>query len=443
MATMSTLIERVRLELGDLGKSFAESIIADGTTNRFQLQYQPLDSASVTVSDDGVNVTAYAHVEESTGVVVLTDTSANPDVAVIPTAGSVLLFNGTHYRYFTDDELAEIITTAVSQHSAKHIDSLGRPLSLVNLPTLEEYPVAVYATVMALYTLATDASFDIDIMAPDGVSIPRSERYRQLMQMIQLRQDHYRDLCVHLGVGLYSIDVFSFRRISKTTNRYVPVYKPQEVDDRSIAQRVEMSIPTYGDANVPWVTEAGQLLAYQDIAFEGEVTFTGDYAGYSFLARVVTQRGSKYKIQPFTLSVDGAGESRVITDAERTNGNALTTLTTSEAHTIVAGDFVYITGLEDNDVPPGKYLVQSGVTSTTFKVNTPSTDALDVSDLEGQADVSGTYDFTAYLSLTRDQTKLMPGRTWWQVVSVNPVTGEEIEIIGGDFFVRKSYTAIL
>jgi hypothetical protein len=280
-------------------------------------------------------------------------------------------------------------------------------------------------------------------MAPDGVSIPRSERYRQLMQMIQMRQDHYRDLCVQLGVGLYSIDVFSLRRISKTTNRYVPVYKPQEVDDRSISQRVEMSLPTYGDANVPWVTEDGQLLAYQDRAFAGNVTFTGDYAGYSFLARIVIQRGSIQQIQPFTLSVDGAGESRVITAVERTGGNALTTLTTSDPHTIVVGDFVYITGLETNDIPPGKYLVQAGVTSTTFKINTPSTAALNVSDLVGQADVSGTYDFTAYLSLTRDQTIMVPGRTWWQIVTVNPVTGEEIEILGGDFFIRKSYSSIL
>ena len=362
MADISTLIDRVRLELGDLGKSFAERIIADGTTNRFQVQYNPLNSDSVIVYINGVVVPEEdTHAEESTGVIVL-GTMVNGVITdpLIPDAGDELLVNGTHYRYFTTAELTNIVTTAVTEHTAKRVDSIGRTLTVDTLSSLDEYPVAIYATTLGLYTLATDASFDIDIMAPDGVSIPRSERYRQLMDMIAARQNQYRDLCVQLGVGLYSIDVFTFRRISKTTNRYVPVYKPQEVDDRSIPQRVEIAMPTYGDANVPWVTEYGQLLAYQDRAWADSVTFTGDYAGFSFLARLVLQRGSIQRIQSFALTVD---------------------------------------------------------------------------------EVDGTY--TADLMLTRDQTLRLPNKCWWQVVSVDPDTNEQIEIIGGDFITRKIHSAIL
>lgn len=351
MATISTLIDRVRLELGDLGKSFVERLYADGTTNRFQLSYNPVTAESIVVTVDSEDVSDTTSVEESTGIMVLDD---------VPTAGAEIIVNGTHYRYFTNTEMEQIVNNAFSQHSAKRTDSMGRPLTISNLPALEEYPIALYATTLALYTLATDASFDIDISAPDGVMIPRSERYRQLMDMVQVRQAQYKDLCVQLGIGMYSIDVFTFRRISKTTNRYVPVYKPQEVDDRSIPQRVEQALPTYGDANIPWITESVALTAYQDVAFADDITFTGDYTDYSFTARLVLQRGSLQVLQNFDLTVD---------------------------------------------------------------------------------EVDGTY--TANISLTRSQTIMLPSKTWWQVVSINPDTDEYIEVVGGDFFVRKIMSSIL
>jgi len=134
------------------------------------------------------------------------------------------------------------------------------------------------------------------------------------------------------------------------------------VDDKSVAQRVENSLPTYGDANVPWITEAGQLLAYQDVAFEETVTFAGDYPSetYSFIAKLVTQRGSIQTVRNFELT------------------------------------------LTDED---GEY--------------------------------------TAVIALARDETLRLPNRCWWRIAAVIDETGEEIEVVGGDFFCRKSFTAIL
>ena len=315
MATVSSLVSRVRLELGDMGKSFVTQFVADGTTNRFKLHYSPLDAASVVVYSASVDVTSQAHVEESTGVLVLD---------FIPADGDELTVSGNYYRYFTDTELASLVTDAVAQHSAGHTDSLGRKMTVETLPQIEEYPVSIYAVTLALYTLATDASFDIDISAPDGVSIPRAERYRQLMDMVSARQGQYRDLCVQLGVGLYKIDVFTFRRISKATGRYVPVYKPQEVDDRSYPQRVNDSHPTYGDKPVPWVTEAGDLTAYQGRAFTTTVPFTGTYDNtITFVAKLLNQRGSVLVVQNFDLSVTDDGEGNYIATMSLTSDETL------------------------------------------------------------------------------------------------------------------------
>jgi len=294
VATLSSLVERVRFELGDLPKSFVSQFISDISTNRYRLNYAPVDASGLTVFKNGVDISDTVSVEEQTGIIVLED---------LPDIDDEFTVTGNYYRYFTTTELQNIVTTAVAHHAGRDVDSLGRKITVENLPMLEEYPVALYASTLALYTLATDASFDINVFAPDGVSIPRSERYRQLMEMIDSRKEQYRELCTQLGIGLYSIDVFSLRRISKTTNRYVPIYRPQEVDDRSFPQRVELPMPTYGSAPTPWPTDGGELTAYQGRAFTHTLTITGDYADALFSVRLIPQRGSPVLVQNFAFEV--------------------------------------------------------------------------------------------------------------------------------------------
>lgn len=290
MATMSSLVGRVRLELGDIAKSFVTQFVADGTTNRFVLHYSPLDGAGLLVFKNGADISSQASVEESTGILIL-DT--------VPADGDEITVSGNYYRYFTDPELTTLINNALSQHTSGKKDSIGRPLTIDNLPVNEEYPLVVYAVTLALYTLATDAAFDIDVQAPDGVTIPRTERYRQLMQMVETRQQQYRELCALLGIGMYSIDVFSLRRISKATGRYIPQYVPQEVDDRSYPDRIDVAIPNYGDKPPAWPTESGPFTAYQGRPFTVDVSF--EWApGTTFIAKLLNQRGSVVFVQQFT-----------------------------------------------------------------------------------------------------------------------------------------------
>jgi hypothetical protein len=352
VATISSLVDRVRVELGDVPKSFVTQFMADGTTNRFKLHYSPLDATTVVVYKNNVDISDECSIEESSGILV-TET--------LPNDGDEFTVSGTYYRYFTGAELAQVITSAVDMHSAKHTDSLGRKITIDTLPYIDEYPVVVYATALALYTLATDASFDINIFAPDGVTIPRSERYRQLLDMMNTRKSQYAELCAHLGIGLYSIDVFTLRRISKRTNRYVPVYKPMEVDDRSWPQRVNLPLPAYGDAQPAWPTEGGPLNAYQGIAYEEQISFTGDFTGKTIIARLLAQRGSVQVVRDFTLEVT----------------------------------------TEDDE------------------------------------------NFVANISLTAEETIRPPRRTHWQIASKDDVTGEIIEILGGDFFIQRRSEVIL
>jgi len=446
VADINSLVSKVRIELGDLGKSFVTQFVSDGTTNRFQLHYSPLDAASVVVVANGVNITSDSFVEESTGVlsVVLTNAEYPALVnagATVPKSGVAFTVSGTYYRYFTAAEITSLVETAAAQHVHNHTDAVGRIQLISTLDIIDEYPIAVYATALGLFTLATDASFDIDIQAPDGVSIPRAERYRQLMEMVQARQAQYRELCSQLGIGLYKIDVFSLRRISKTTNRYVPVYKPQEVDDRSFPQRARMPLPAYGNDPTVFPTENGELTAYQGRAFSADLTLTGkNYAGKSFVANVILQRGSLQKVQSFELNVNSSLPNFTITNAARTASSATILLTTNIAHNLTVGTSVVITDV--SATVNGTYNIVS-VGATTFTVTGTATTALALSALTGTVDVNANQNYIFTLSLTADQTRYLANRTWWEIRSIDPFTDESLVINESHLFTVRVSEVIL
>lgn len=302
MATLSNLADRLRSELGDIGKSFVYQFVADGTTNRYLLPYSPVDAVNMVITADGTDISPTVDVEETTGYMTF-DTK--------PDEGTVIVAVGTYFRYFTVTEIEQFVCTAFEQHTANHADAYGRAVLLETLPGLEEYPVVIYASTLALYTLATDASFDIDITAPDGVTIPRSERYRQLMQMVETRKQQYKELCSLLGIGLYKIDVFSLRRVSKTTNRYVPVYIPMEVDNKSMPQRAILNIPSYGSAIAPSSVPTKDLVMYSGDSFTAILDFPDnmDVNDYTWESQISMQPGSSVKLTSFTIdTVVGAND---------------------------------------------------------------------------------------------------------------------------------------
>lgn len=292
MATLSTLAERLRSEIGDQGKSFVYQTTADGTTNRFLVPYSPIDGATLLVTVNGLDVSTTVSVEEITGFITFDNT---------PAADATIVVVGSYFKYFTSQEINNFVCTAFEQHTANHADGYGRSISLRTLPGLEEYPVVILASTLALYTLANDAAFDINVFAPDGVTIPRSERYQQLMQMIEARKNQYRELCSQLGIGLYKIDVFTLRRTSKTTNRYVPVYLPQEVDDKSMPKRAIIPIPSYGSAISPSDVPSQDLTMYEGDYYEVTLDFPFEVGGYDWRSDITMVFGSGVKIASFVI----------------------------------------------------------------------------------------------------------------------------------------------
>jgi hypothetical protein len=296
LATLISLIDRVRLELGDTAKTFAWTTTGISTVTRYQIPYSPVLASSVVVYVNGVAADGDDYeVEETTGVLIF---SANA-----PDDADTILVTGSHFRFFTDAELTTIVEASLNEHLYLKIDAFGRQLNMSNLPTVEEYPVAIWATYKALMTLATDAAFDIDIHTPDGVSIPRSERYGQLYNMAMARKVQYDDLCKALNIGIAKIEVFTYRRISKATNRYVPIYIPQEVDDRSQPQRAYLPIPTYGAAPVPAESSIYDITFTQGDDWSVDIDFPFDITGYTLNAQARLYPESAAVVANFTVTV--------------------------------------------------------------------------------------------------------------------------------------------
>lgn len=243
MATMASLIARVRREIGDVGQKFRHSNRADGTMTVFDLPATNVSTVAVTKVFDGI-VTLLASTDYTLDG--QEGTVAFPDP---PEDGAVLMFEGTSYGLFTDDELASYVHDAFIQHThgaeqtLRYRDASGfiqydnQPMTLDSLPEIEELLVAILATIEALWALSTDASTDIDIQTAEGTSVPRSQRYSQMLHQIDILTDKYTDLCQQLNVGLHRIEVGTLRRVSRTTGRLIPIFVEREYDDHRLPER--------------------------------------------------------------------------------------------------------------------------------------------------------------------------------------------------------------
>lgn len=293
MATLAALSGRLRAELGDMGRSFEETFAGDGSTKRYQLTNAPVKGSSLVIKVGSTNVSATASVEEQTGMLIL---------STAPTNGALIVVSGTAYKYFTDAEINQYVETAFLEHARSTTDTNGSRATILSLPAIDEYPLVLLASTLALYTLATDAAFDIDIISPDGVSIPRSERFRQLSETVTTRKEQYRELCNMLGLGMYKIEVFNLRRISRLTNKLVPIYRPQEIDDASLPQRVRLPIPNYGDITPEGDVLTRDLSMYSGDDFEISLKFSIDLTSYTPKSEIrLFNTGGRAQVGPVIL----------------------------------------------------------------------------------------------------------------------------------------------
>ena len=286
MATVAGLVSRARLELGDRGTTFITSATGDGLATRFEVQHKPLALNTLVYSKGA----ASAAVLLAVGVDYTIDTEHGTLQFPSPVAaGTTITTSGLAFTYFGDADWTTFVNTAVSEHLHNRSG-----VSLANLDLVEEYPLALLATIQALYVLVNEAAAQIDVSTPEGISIPRHQRYEQLMQMLISRQDQYNKLASMLNVGLGRIEMFNLRRVSRMTGRLVPLYTDREIEDTRMPNRVFPPIDLGGGSDVAGADGA----ATQDITFrQGNdyslpLDFSFDLTGYTVYAALRRYPGS-------------------------------------------------------------------------------------------------------------------------------------------------------
>lgn len=302
MALIANLLSRVRLELGDQQKNFTFTATGDGVTKVFSTGIYPMELTNLYITVNGTPVAYPAgySLEQRTGIITFIAAPAN---------ASPIVVTGLQDRYFLDSELTTFITDAVNQHTYNRVDSYGSLVTLSSIDATEEYPVALLATVEALWALATDSAFDINISAPDGIMIPRDQRYNQLMGTIQKRFDQYKMLCSQLNIGLWRIEMGTLLRVSRTTNKYVPVFVAQEVDDARKPERVYAQNNLTGRSPALNYAQIYDLTLYQGDSFQVEFDFPFDVTGYTISSQIRTYPNAPSLYATFTVTVLSASST--------------------------------------------------------------------------------------------------------------------------------------
>lgn len=290
MSTITAIIARVRLEIGDPVQPFRTTALGDNTIMWFDLPKQQIQALSEVAIVNGASYTTlsdasaarpwsastayavgtyatfdgyfYQCLVTNTNVKPHTDGTSSTDWAGVTSTvytindemgqmqfgapiplNATLVVTGTCWSLFSDTELADYVGDAVNQHcfnrqiTERFMDARGfhtyrdTPLGLSNLPAIEEPLVVMLSTINTFWTLANDTASDFNVQTAEGTSINRTAQYQQIMQQIQALTARYQDLCGQLNVGVYRMETLSLRRSSRTTGRLVPLFKPREYDD--------------------------------------------------------------------------------------------------------------------------------------------------------------------------------------------------------------------
>lgn len=236
-----TILARLRQEIGDFEETFFSRLQGDGFSRRFDLPEEVISPVglSVTLQTEGAPAPTAVPSDDYTldgrfGTIIF-DTPPPNDATITVT--------GQRFQFFTDAELLVFVRSAALKHthSAEELlvyrDTNGFKRFLYSdqtvdtVPPVQHHLVALLAAIEALEVIRTDAAFDIDITTAEGTQLPREERFRNLGELIATKQVKYDELASKLGVGLGRIEVFTVRRVSRTTGKLVPVYVSREYDD--------------------------------------------------------------------------------------------------------------------------------------------------------------------------------------------------------------------
>ena len=255
MTTKDDIINIARTYLRDFPKFFQTAFTPSGRT--VELGKPNIDAASLWVGYVPSNNAASVAVIPSTGYA-LDDRNGLLRLAAIPD-GSPVMVEGYYYEWLLPSDLSFYADMAID------LNTFNLHLSLEDMAPAVVDVVAIHALIQALWGLLSEYSRDIDVITSESVHIIASQRYRMVSALLEQWTAEYNKRAQALNIGLDRLEVLNLRRVSKTTNRLVPLYKEREVEDYGPIERLWPAI----DPGVIDLAEKDDSLR-EDVYLEGE-----------------------------------------------------------------------------------------------------------------------------------------------------------------------------
>lgn len=236
-ASVNTITTIARGFLRDFPKFFQVSFNAVGRT--YELGNPNIDADSLWVASytntapveitSNTSASSYYSLDARNGILRFNQT---------PTAGANILVEGYYYEWVLPSDLEFYATHAIEQH----VYNLDLPLEKMSGIVIDT--IGMSCVVEALWGLLTEYSRDIDITTSESVHIPASQRFRMVQSLLDYWSKAYEKQAKALNIGLERIEIMNLRRVSRSTNRYVPIYKSKELGEYGPIERL---FPEIGD----------------------------------------------------------------------------------------------------------------------------------------------------------------------------------------------------
>lgn len=229
MANLTPLehtMELARNYLRDFPKFFQVSFDAVGRT--YELGHMNIDKTTLWIATvSGASATTLTATDYS-----LDARNGIVRLAATPALNTKFLVEGYYYEWLLPEDLQFYAERSINFH----LPTINTSLEQANAAVLDV--IGIGALVEALQALMTEFARDIDVMTSESIHIPGSQRFRMLQSLVQQWEVEYRKHANNLNIGPEKIDQFSLRRVSRTTNRLVPLYVPKEIGDYGPVERI-------------------------------------------------------------------------------------------------------------------------------------------------------------------------------------------------------------
>lgn len=220
------ITEIARTYLRDFPKFFQTAF--DANTRTYELGHPNIDTDNLYVA----TYTSTTPVELAASAFSLDARNGILRLGSTPAQNSRLMVEGYYYEWVLPADLEFYAKHAIKEHTY----NLSTPLE--NMAPVIIDTIGISALVNSLWALLSEYSRDIDIMTSESVHIPGSQRYRMVQSLIEYWQRQYEARARNLNIGTSRIEVMTLSRVSRTTNRYIPIYRNREIGDYGPIERV-------------------------------------------------------------------------------------------------------------------------------------------------------------------------------------------------------------